>query len=1582
MPISIRRISHLSLHRLSLRRLSLRSLPLLALPAFALLHPALIAMPANAATDGIGVAAAVNPDAVGQPPAMDKRIIEVGTNMLTDEKIVTGPNGQAQLIFRDGSAFSIGPNSELTLDKFIYDPAKGGGEMALSVTKGVFRFVGGKISKDNPVQIKAGSATMGIRGGIATLNVNPGQPVVARFLFGREMSMTQNGQTQVTTRPGTAIEAAPGQPPSPPRAVTPQEMRQTASQLESSGGQQQGGPPQQAGAPAPGGAPPPPPAAIESRLDSSGVSGGNSAPPPTNIVPVGPPPPPAQQQASNPPGGLNTQVQSATQSANQSVTNNQTSTSNQAAQNSNTPTFSVLAGRHGRFLFGNGTTAEPYTGFNSGTLSVSLSSEYSQTPSQYEGRSDGAQFRTTLLGTTQAPTATSLTLPSQTGFFSLSGITNPYGTFSGIGYASASRDFYFYGLQAAADTKMLITAGVPTNPGNFSQTGLASYTMLGGLNGIPLIGEVVPTGDAVRNAAIYSPLYTAYNPHLTPTDINNSDQRSVLLQASIGISGQGINQTSFLAGTTGQFGVDAQDGEVVALGGVTGSYRRSGGSNAPTSLRSDLSTLAVNGDQSAAFGNSGEYLVLSTDKLTPNTGTGGYDRTTQLGLATPLEFTAPYDVAFADVAVRNATPASIVTAPTRTSQTMQGYASALLQRMDIGNNLLANDVVLQSQNGSPLDVTLITDASTNRAQATMNLASNGTAYSIEFGGVSGAVDARSAFVNDKLYALRESASYQSQVNSQAVTRESSLMVTSSVANVDSGFLPSGVNFCTDCDGLSWGWWLTNLKRSDNSYTENAHLATYVTGVLPSLGAMPMTGTARFGGHAIGSVQNANNRYIAVGNFDAAWNFGTQVGMFKLSNFDSLNLTGEGTTTNGRDFNASLTDGGPTTGTLEGSFFSGGGNPARYMGGQFSLTGMAYTAAGTFAAGSNASAASTDLYAQGWRGRYFRSDPANSQTPFTGFNNQTLAITQTSAYNSPVTGISRIGDSWFRFTTAAGDFFFQAAPNATTVTADSSNTFSPFDDYNAFSYQDGLMYYPTSGNFFFASLSDTADLSNTRTVVYGGQPTTFAQFPTTGLASHTMATGVNPVPFTPRGLFDDNPGLASEATVSSLYSAYNPNLTGAAVSASPARSVYLQASISISGQGAAQQSMLLGTTGTYIQEDTLQSVMLTGGMRGSIRTADLDPTVRLASGVSSADTGDGNAIYGANADHMVLVPDGSTFNSGTQLNTRTEQAAFNQPHDNLPGNPYYYNAVANRDASPSALLTSTPRTALALNGYAAGLVEARDGTNMPLGQDYKLVSTDPTNVSILTNPTTNRAQASMALTDTSYSQSYNMQFGGLTGSHQGASSFINDALYGMRESASTTSQVNGVNVTARSFMVTHQVAEISSSALPSGVSLCTCDYLQWGWWIADINHNTAGSPTQNQRDRVHMATWVAGELPTVAEIPMTGTATFGGHAAANVNNNGSRYVAFGSFSQSWNFATKTGNVTISNFDNIAPISGAVSAANGRDFTGTISAAGGFTGNLNGSFFKGGTDPAAASGGNFTLINTGYNAAGTFAAQKAP
>lgn len=76
----------------------------------------------SAAEDSIGVTAAVNPQASGQPPSQQRRELRVGVNVVANARIVTTAEGQVQMLFRDESAFTIGPNSDVVLDEFVYDP--------------------------------------------------------------------------------------------------------------------------------------------------------------------------------------------------------------------------------------------------------------------------------------------------------------------------------------------------------------------------------------------------------------------------------------------------------------------------------------------------------------------------------------------------------------------------------------------------------------------------------------------------------------------------------------------------------------------------------------------------------------------------------------------------------------------------------------------------------------------------------------------------------------------------------------------------------------------------------------------------------------------------------------------------------------------------------------------------------------------------------------------------------------------------------------------------------------------------------------------------------------------------------------------------------------------------------------------------------------------------------------------------------------------------------------------------------------------------------------------------------------------
>src|SRR3990172_10864184 len=96
----------------------------------------------------VGVAAAVNPDAFSSLAGGDRTELSIGKSIFFNERINTSGNGLVQVLLVDGSTFTVGPGSDLVIDKFVYDPKKKTGEVVASFSKGVMRFVGGKISKN------------------------------------------------------------------------------------------------------------------------------------------------------------------------------------------------------------------------------------------------------------------------------------------------------------------------------------------------------------------------------------------------------------------------------------------------------------------------------------------------------------------------------------------------------------------------------------------------------------------------------------------------------------------------------------------------------------------------------------------------------------------------------------------------------------------------------------------------------------------------------------------------------------------------------------------------------------------------------------------------------------------------------------------------------------------------------------------------------------------------------------------------------------------------------------------------------------------------------------------------------------------------------------------------------------------------------------------------------------------------------------------------------------------------------------------------------------------------------------------
>jgi len=183
----------------------------------------------------VGVTSATDGDPLGKPPAEAERILRIGVDVQANELITTAANDRAHLVFLDGSSLTVGPNAQLVIDKFVFDPNAKTGELAINASRGVLRLVGGKISKTSPIVITTPSSTIGIRGGITLLDVKAAQ-TGSFFIFGRSMTVTAAGITENVTRQGSQVITNLGQPPGAPTLLAQGALAAQLSQLEGRSG--------------------------------------------------------------------------------------------------------------------------------------------------------------------------------------------------------------------------------------------------------------------------------------------------------------------------------------------------------------------------------------------------------------------------------------------------------------------------------------------------------------------------------------------------------------------------------------------------------------------------------------------------------------------------------------------------------------------------------------------------------------------------------------------------------------------------------------------------------------------------------------------------------------------------------------------------------------------------------------------------------------------------------------------------------------------------------------------------------------------------------------------------------------------------------------------------------------------------------------------------------------------------------------------------------------------------------------------------------------------------------------------------
>jgi trimeric autotransporter adhesin len=880
----------------------------------------------------VGVNSAVNPEASGTPQGGAPQRLMLGQDVLYNERIATSSAGQTQILFVDASTMTVGPNSNLVIDQFVYDPTAGTGKMAASLTRGVFRFVGGALSKgDNAVTFRTPAATIGIRGGVMLVDVNPAcgtatatpetpgcNALQVIFAYGKGVTVTgTGGVSQTITRPGFQVTvAAPGAAPSPPAPAPVGAIGRFLGQLDGQNGKN-------------GGANQIPTDAQVER-SSAAVIASTAAPTIQTSI------------QSQPPSAANTiaQIQLNTQLAQSS-----------GAAVSFTPVVTP--------------SPPPPTPPTTPPINIaSVAGGYTDTGMQG-----------TTLGFTAAPLAYAggnvtnsvfsvtgafgqVTFPLVAGSASLSptgaGTTSPLGPVTGTTYLSPDETFFYADLTPVDDPaqREFIYGGLPVGQAFYQTASGTSQILAFAVQPDAALQSPIPfirlgTGGALSGAGVSPPLIILATPAGSVFSPTSAPTYTKALQASLAINGTGAAQQSVILVFVGNvFGSPA------TLNGVMHGSYLGNAAGQPIRINSYLAT-PTDGSGNAFYGGN----AISGFVLAPGAGAANAVETNTANQTTVANYQ------FAQPATPTTVPPGVATGA-QSTRTITGWFGGIMTKEAIGGSGTPFSYVLEGSTSISTDATNLQIAATLSGGDPFTSTASGinsqNGMVLQFGSLApGETAARQAFINDNLFAALESPTASSTVNGVAIpfgsvfpdTNPNLYLVTATAAPPTS-LLPNGL--CA-CQYLEWGYWGGEIDTPSDTgilaRVDVGHINSWVAGPLtPNMAALEAaSAAASYSGNLFGTVDNNGAKYLATGGLMASYNFGTQNGSFDVSNYDgrSFALSGK-VPLSGANYSFGFQQNG-IVGGIHGSFYGPG---AIETGGNFvfrTTTGTPYFTSGIYGA---------------------------------------------------------------------------------------------------------------------------------------------------------------------------------------------------------------------------------------------------------------------------------------------------------------------------------------------------------------------------------------------------------------------------------------------------------------------------------------------------------------------------------------------------------------------------------------------------------------------------------------------------------
>jgi len=98
-----------------------------------------------------------------------------GEPVFATDALRTGADGTIGVTLKDDTRLSLGPSSEVRLERYVYAPGEGGFEMVLKFVRGASAYVSGRMAKLAPdsIRLETPSAIVGVRGTTVAISVEP-----------------------------------------------------------------------------------------------------------------------------------------------------------------------------------------------------------------------------------------------------------------------------------------------------------------------------------------------------------------------------------------------------------------------------------------------------------------------------------------------------------------------------------------------------------------------------------------------------------------------------------------------------------------------------------------------------------------------------------------------------------------------------------------------------------------------------------------------------------------------------------------------------------------------------------------------------------------------------------------------------------------------------------------------------------------------------------------------------------------------------------------------------------------------------------------------------------------------------------------------------------------------------------------------------------------------------------------------------------------------------------------------------------------------------------------------------------------